>query len=205
MHNLEKTLQTFYKTLYTSHENTIPPDNDFFQLENDNFLDYNDSACCEGLLTEKECLEALKDMASEKTPGTNGLPAEFYKTFWDVLSPILITAFNYTQRRRIIKLMPKKDADPHFIKKWRPLIFLNCDYQIVLKAIANRIKKSDSKIINNEQTGFLKDIFFFWENIRLIDSIINYAPQQHIPGLLLFIDFENRVVICQSHAAELIK
>ena len=27
-------------------------------------------------------------------------------------------------------------------------------------------------------------------DIRLIDSIMNYAAEQHIPGLLLFIDFE---------------
>ena len=39
----------------------------------------------EGALTEKECLEALKDMGTEKTPGTNGLPAEFYKVFWKIL------------------------------------------------------------------------------------------------------------------------
>ena len=30
-----------------------------------------------------------------------------------------------SQRREIIKLTPKKDADPHFIKKWRPLTLLN--------------------------------------------------------------------------------
>ena len=33
---------------------------------------------CEGLLTEKECLEAVKSMESGKSPGTDGLPAEFY-------------------------------------------------------------------------------------------------------------------------------
>ena len=185
--------ETFYKTLYTSQGNTIAPDNEFFQLENDTFLDYNDSTCCEGLLTEKECLEA-----SEKTPGTDGLPAEFYKTFWDDLSSILITALNYaydkgtlsvSQRRGIIKLIPKKDADPHFIRNWRPITLLNCDYKIATKAIANRIKRVIPKLINNDQTGFLKGRFI-GENIRLIDSVINYASDQQIPGLLLFIDFE---------------
>ena len=71
--------ETFYKTLYTSQGNTIAPDNEFFQLENDTFLDYNDSTCCEGLLTEKECLEALKNMASEKTPGWMDFQLNFIK------------------------------------------------------------------------------------------------------------------------------
>ena len=35
-------------------------------------------------------------MDSEKTPGTDGLPAEFYKTFWDELASSLISALNYT-------------------------------------------------------------------------------------------------------------
>ena len=51
------------------------------------------------------------------------------------------------------------------------------------------MKKILPKIINNDRTGFLKDIFI-GENIRLIDSIINYTNTEQIPGLLLFIDFE---------------
>ena len=35
-----------------------------------------------------------------------------------------------SQRREIIKLIPKKGADPHFIKNWRPLTLLNRDYKI---------------------------------------------------------------------------
>ena len=31
---------------------------------------------------------------------------------------------------------------------------------------------------------------FIGENIRLINSVIDYAEKQNIPGLLLFVDFE---------------
>ena len=153
---------------------------------------------CEGVLTEKECLEALKDMGTEKTPGTDGLPAEFYKVFWKDISAILIRALNYayetgqlsvTQRRGIIKLIPKKDAEPFFIKNWRPLTLLNCDYKIATKSIANRLKPSLPNLINYDQTGFIKGRFI-GENIRLIDSVICYAKDKNIPGLLLFLDFE---------------
>ena len=190
--------ENFYKKLYTSQKNVIPTENDLFQPENDTVLDNNDAMSCEGHLTEQECLKALRSMDREKTPGTDGLPAEFYRTFWKDLSPLLISALNYsydegslsiTQRRGIIKLIPKKDAEPHLIKNWRPLTLLNCDYKIAAKAIANRIKSVIPKLINNDQTGFLKGRFI-GENIRLIDNIINYASQKNIPGLLLFIDFE---------------
>ena len=65
-------------------------------------------------------------MADSKTPGTDGLPAEFYKTFWSDISDALIAALNFTyeigklpitQRRGIIKLIPKKEADLKNLKK----------------------------------------------------------------------------------------
>ena len=40
--------ETFYKNLYTSQGNTIHPDREFFQLENDTLLDYHEAASCEG-------------------------------------------------------------------------------------------------------------------------------------------------------------
>jgi len=49
--------------------------------------------------------------------------------------------------------------------------------------------KNFSTLIDNDQTGFLKGRFT-GENIRLIDSIINYTANKNIPGLLLFLEFE---------------
>lgn len=91
-------------------------DNEFFQLGNDTSLDENVSVGCDDLLTIKERLKALKDMASGKTPGIDELPAEFYTTFWDDIAPSLIASLNYaykagtfsvSQRQGVIKLIPK--------------------------------------------------------------------------------------------------
>ena len=49
-----------------------------------------------------------------------------------------------------------------------------CDYKIATKSIASRMRKVLPRIINNDQTGFLKNRFI-GENIRLLDSIINYT------------------------------
>ena len=94
-----------------------------------------------------------------------------------------------TERRSIIKIIPKKDAELYFIKNWRPLSLLNTDYKLAAKAIANRIKSVLPNTINNDQTGFLKGRFI-GENVRFIDSVIRYAAEKNIRGLLLFIDFE---------------
>ena len=191
---------SFYKNLYSS--KTVPHNiqdtSTFFRQENDTVLRDDEREACEGLLTEKECLEALQYMESEKTPGTDGLPAEFYKVFWKDISSILTSALNFayesgqlsvTQKRGIIKLIPKKDADPSLIKNWRPLTLLNCDYKIAAKSIASRLKSVIPNLINNDQTGFIKGRFI-GENIRLLESVICFAKENNIPGLILFLDFE---------------
>ncbi|KAL9982000.1 hypothetical protein ACROYT_G010777 [Oculina patagonica] len=191
---------SFFKSLYESRcmADELLDTSVFFDGENDTILTDHEREACEGPVTKKECLDALKTMESEKTPGTDGLPAEFYKIFWNDISTTLINALNFaydtgqlsiTQRRGIIKLIPKKDAEPYLIKNWRPLTLLNCDYKLAAKAIANRIKKYLPNVINNDQTGFIKGRFI-GENIRLIDSIIRYAKEKNMPGLLLFLDFE---------------
>ena len=37
---------------------------------------------CEGLLTKKECCEALSEMNNGKSPGNDGLTKEFYVCFF---------------------------------------------------------------------------------------------------------------------------
>ena len=97
-----------------------------------------------------------------------------------------------TQRRGLITLIPKKNKDAKLLKNWRPVTLLNCDYKIASKSVANRFKKLLPKLIDYDQTGFQKKKkgLLARENIRLIDSIITYAREKNLPGLLLFVDFE---------------
>ena len=147
----------------------------------------------------KDLTETLSVQANwPLDPGSDGLPAEFYRVFWTNIPNLLINALNYahetsqlsiTQRRGVIKLIPKKDAEPYFIKNWRPLTLLNCDYKIAAKAVANRLKKVLPDLISCDQTGFMKGRFI-GENIRLIDYVIRFTKEKNIPGLLLFLDFD---------------
>ena len=97
-----------------------------------------------------ECLEALKDFKSRKTPCTDGFPAEFYRFFWTEIGNELIDSFNYafksgslsiSQRRGIISLIPKKFKDKTILENLRPISLLNVDYKILTKTIAKRLEK----------------------------------------------------------------
>ena len=64
-----------------------------------------------------------------------------------------------TQRRGVTKLIPKKDTELYYVKNWRPISLLNCDYKIAAKVTANRIKQVLANLISNDQTGFIKGRF----------------------------------------------
>ena len=57
-------------------------------------------------------------------------------------------------------------------------------------ALASRVKKKPlPKLVNSDQTGFMKGLFI-GDNIRLIDGIVYDTAEENLPGLLLFLDFE---------------
>ena len=66
---------------------------------------------------------------------------------------------------------------------------LNCDYKILAKTIASKIKPCLNTIIHPDQTGFMKNRFI-GENIVKTLDIIDYAENENISALLMFIDFE---------------
>ena len=75
---------------------------------------------CKGKLLLVECYEARQMFSSGKTPGNDGVTANFYKDFWNLLSHQLTDALNYSykhgelsnsQKQAIIRLIDKKDRD----------------------------------------------------------------------------------------------
>ena len=94
--------------------------------ENDALLSNEERDSIEGVLTELECFNAMKDMKPGKSPETDGLPSEFSQTFWNEVSKPLLKAINYgfevghlsiSQKWGIIKLIPKKTGELDYIKK----------------------------------------------------------------------------------------
>ena len=72
-----------------------------------------------------------------------------------------------SQRRGIISLITKKDNDTSLIETLRPISLLNVDYRIFTRVIAKRLEKLLPKIINPDQSGYVKGRYI-GENVRLI-------------------------------------
>ena len=187
----------FYGNLYKSVEPDLNHITEYIQtLEIEEKLSEEDKNHCEGLLTEDEYKSAVFKMKKNKSPGSDGLTAEFYQTFWSDLKNLVLQSLNTayesgklskSQRKSYLSLMYKKN-DPYDISNWRPISLLNVDYKIAAHILANRIKTILPKIIHSDQNGFIKGRNINY-NIRLIQDIIDYSNNHNLKGLILFVDF----------------
>ena len=156
---------------------------------------------CEGKITSEEFALLLE--CFQKTPGNDGIPVEFYKTFWPLISEPFIQCINEcfergeiscSQKQAVITLIEKKGKDHSFLDNWRPISLVNVDAKIMSKAIATRIKNVLPNIIHNNITGFMKDRYI-GETVRSIFDIRGFTAKQDIPGLLIFNDFQRPLIV----------
>ena len=188
----------FYEQLYAQVPCTNE-DGDAFSNNPDLIrLSENDQRILEQPLTEKECLEVLKQCGKNKSPGSDGLSVEFYLQFWNLVGDEMVQSFYYaqeegrlniTQRQGIIKVLPKKKKDRIYLENWRPVTLLNVDYKLATKLIAHRVAKILPKLINEDQTGYVKGRYI-GQNIRLIKDVMKLTDLEQIPGIAIFIDFK---------------
>ena len=136
-------------------------------------------------------------MPNNKTPGSDGLSAEFYKCFWKDIKDLVINSLNEgfeknelseTRKQGILILLHKK-RDKRLLDNWRPISLLNIDYKIAAKVICKRLQNVITKIISKDQTGYLK-LRSASENLRLVEDIIDFCLHLNLPGILIFIDFK---------------
>nr|CAB3264534.1 pol-like protein [Phallusia mammillata] len=147
-------------------------------------------------ITEKEFYATLISMPLNKSPGLDGFPIEFFKTFWDDLKDLFCDAWQYSekmghfspvQRQGVVTLIPKPGKDKQYVTNYRPITLLNADYKIVSKAVNNRIKLNLHHLVKADQNGFIKGRFI-GDNLRLLFDIIDYADFYKCPGAILSLD-----------------
>ena len=89
-----KELKNFYEDLYQNKDTSIGQELvDDFKNFSQNLsmpkLSENLQTLCEEQLSYQECHNALKSFKNNKSPGNDGLTAEFYNTFWPILGNLL--------------------------------------------------------------------------------------------------------------------
>lgn len=138
-------------------------------------------------------------MSNDKSPGSTGFSARFFKFFYPDLKCFLWRSFlhaiktqslSVTQGEAIITLIPKSNGQSQRIKGWRPISLLNVQYKILSSVVAQRLKSVASFLINHDQTAYIKGRFI-GENTRALYDIIQHCSDQKLDGAILSVDFED--------------
>ena len=196
-------ITAYYKNLYKQ-----LPENDkslmkqcenmFLNKNNVKTLDETDKNLQDEDITIQELLNSLKSMKNGSSPGLDGLPIEFYKVFWGDIKDIFFECVKFifktgslapSQSDSLICLLFKGgDLDREEIGNWRPISLVNSDYKIITKCLARRLNCVIDKLIDSNQSAFIKG-----RNIacmlREVYDVIENEKNSSRSGILLSIDY----------------
>ncbi len=195
--------QFFYETLYSEKINQNNPRytenlNKCLQNNDQTRLSQKQKELCDRPVSQYKILRSIKELSNGRTPGTDGLPADWYKYFWIDVKSTLTDSIIYAlksrtlsieQKRGIITLLPKKNKNRLELKHWRPISLPNTDYKIIAKLLATRLKEVLPSVIDEDQSGYMKGRYI-GQNIRILEDISFFTKQKKLHGILLSIDFE---------------
>ncbi len=196
---INQIFQNVYSKLYSSEKHPTQKDIDSF-LNNINLpqLSKHQINTLDSPLTEHEFFNALKLMPNNKAPGPDGYPAEFYKHFWSILSPLFIRMIIESKQKSklpdnmntaTISLLVKPNKDPTLPSSYRPISLINVDIKIIAKAIAYRLEKVTLSIIYPDQTGFIKGRLAS-NNTRRLFNLMYYSSIHKAKTIIVALDAE---------------
>ena len=108
-------------------------------------------------ITKTELFWIIKQMATGKTPGPDGIAIEFYHKCWHIIGDDFTQVLNEIHEKGIIPdeikngiitLVHKKNKKED-LRNYRPISLLNTDLKIYTKILANRLKPLLKKFYNH--------------------------------------------------------
>lgn len=148
------------------------------------------------LVTTDEVQDAIRSLQSGKTPGPDGFIVEFYKTYTDLLSPLLAQVYESfancwlppNLNEATICLLLKKGKDPLECSSYRLISLLNVDLKMLAKVLALRLQQALPVLMSPDQTGFMAGRNTL-NNTRWLLNIIS-SLNMDTPEVILSLDAE---------------
>ena len=191
-----KCISQYYQNLFKNKDDGLENLN-LFETFGNTHVKVSDNKLGEPI-TVNELTQTLKKMKNNKTPGIDGITAEFLKVFWGRLKYYIQNAINTSykkgnlspsMRQCIITCLPKGDKDRRNLKNWRPISLLSNIYKLMSGVVASRLKNTLDTLISKEQSGFIPGRQIS-DNTRLVYDLMHTTETEKLQGMLMLIDFE---------------
>lgn len=148
-------------------------------------------------VTADEVLDAIRAGSVNRSPGPDGLPLEFYRTFRDLLVPTFTSICQELMSPEVcipeafmegIIVPVHKPNGGIRISDYRPITLLNSDMKIFTRLLAARLRHAARCVVSSDQASLGGD-----NNIRVAlcryRDMIAMARAQRLSGALASLDF----------------
>ena len=185
-------MRAYYKQLYAKKIDNLEEMDKFLEKHNLLRLNQEEIENINRSIISTEIQTVIKNLPTNKNPGPDGFTGEYYQTFREELTPILLKLFQNIAEggtlvnsfyEATITVISKPDKDVTKKENYRPILLMITDAKILNKILANGVQQHINRIIHYDQVGFnpgMQGLFNIHKSINVIHRINKMKDKNHM-------------------------